>query len=277
VSRTTTAQPSASATAAESSQGTPRGATWREEFVPLERITKLNALQVRFRLDPKAVRAYSERTKAGSIPPPIKVGRVHGPNGAPTLYLVDGWHRIEAGALQVQREGIDSTGTGTLVLALVADLTEDGVRWEAARANLSHGVQLKGKEVRVAFRAFIKAGQHRKGRAGLLGYRDIGAELGKDASTILRWMKADFPQVAYRMARGRDDAPAGGLRHLERAPSLAQEQARQAIQAAQQAAQAMPSLSPHERHEVAQALRAALSEAERLGTEAPAELPAVPF
>lgn len=67
---------------------------WREEWVRLDTIIQHSPLQVRNKLDNKAVRQYHDWTKAGREPPPIRLGLVNG-----RVYLVDGWHRMAAGAL----------------------------------------------------------------------------------------------------------------------------------------------------------------------------------
>lgn len=245
------------------------GPEWREEWIPLHSIAKTDALQVRSRLDPKAVTRYAERMKAGHTPPPIKVARVERRDGPPALYLVDGWHRMEAGALQLQREAVDAGTAGPQVLASVADMSEADARWEAAKANMDHGVALKPKELREVFRAFMKAGKNRRGRAGLLSYQDIGDIIGKPKSTIHRWMVADYPKTARRMSgdgHGNDEA---GLIQANQGPSLVDQQAQEARDAIQQTIINLPAFSPTQRHVLAELLRQALKQADELGTAAP--------
>lgn len=148
---------------------------WSEEWVPLPAIIKHAPWQVRVKLDDRAVRRYAEMTRAGNEPPPIKVGRVKG-----RRYLVDGWHRMEAGALQIS-SSIDDDET---VKALVADLTQAQAIWEAARANLGHGVQYKSKDLHGVFKAFIKSKQHVKPGGGIMSYREIAPIIGKPHTTI---------------------------------------------------------------------------------------------
>lgn len=244
------------------------GIEWREEWVPRASIAKVEALQVRKRLDPAAVHRYAELTRAGQVLPPIKLARVATAAG-PVLYLVDGWHRMEAGALQVMREGFEQDTPGEQVLALVADMSEADARWEAAQANMAHGVPLKAAELRQVFRAFIKAGKHRRGRAGLLSYEDIGKAIGKPKSTIYRWMQADFPKTAKRMSSDGMGNPDAGLNTPEAGPNLGQQVASEALKAIQQAAIAATAMDPAQRHEVADALRQALAVVEQLGTVPP--------
>lgn len=231
---------------------------WAEEWIPLAAIQKVHGLQVRHKLDAGAIKRYRDQTLAGSLPPPIKIGRT--PDGA--LFLVDGWHRMEAGALQTVEEL-----NGREVLALVANLSEQEARWEAAQANMGHGVQLKSKEYREVFRAFVEAGKHIRPRGRLMSYREIAPFIGNGHTTIRTWMMKDFPRTAKRM--GGDE---GGNVNAEQPPaelvSLADVRCAEAVQAAKMALLALPGLSPQQRHRVAEHLREVLQEAERLGMEA---------
>lgn len=78
---------------------------WRQEYIPLDKIVKHQPFQVRRKLDSRAIRLYRTQHDAGQTPPPIKVARVAG-----QYYLLDGWHRMAAGALEVST---DEFGTGT--------------------------------------------------------------------------------------------------------------------------------------------------------------------
>ena len=79
-----------------------------------------------------------------------------------------------------------------------------------------HGLPLARRDVRRAFRAFVKAGCHIAGD-DVLGpvyksYREIAAELGgtRRHTTIYNWMREDFPRLARAMgsdkATGNSDA-----------------------------------------------------------------------
>lgn len=238
-----------------------QGPHWVEEWIQLALVIRHGPLQVRHKLDAGAVRRYRDMTQAGKEPPPIKVGRL--PDGR--LFLVDGWHRLEAGAVQLSTP---LAGTGNDVLALVADLSEAEVRWESARANMDHGVPLKRSELRRVFGAFIRAGKHKKPRGGLLSYRELSKALGIGHTTLRNWMMQDFPATARDM---------GGTEHgnseAEQAPAvlrtLAEEQHAAALEAARNALAALPGMSAHLRYTMAQQWRAVLAEADRLGTEAP--------
>jgi hypothetical protein len=92
--------------------------------------------------------------------------------------------------------------------------------WQAAAANMDHGVQLKPTERRGVFRAFIRARKH-KNRAGQhLSYRDIGAKLGMNHNTLRNWMEKDFPDTFRAMSK-EDPGPApGGLVEPPPGPSV---------------------------------------------------------
>jgi hypothetical protein len=129
--------------------------------------------------------------------PPIKVANVNG-----ALVVVDGWHRIAAheqlGVLDIEAE-------------LVGEMSEQNARWAAARANMQHGLPLKRKELRAAFGAFVKAGQHiirdPKGRTyanRFKSYAQITTDFGGMVArtTLQRWMLKDFPKIARAIGEG---------------------------------------------------------------------------
>jgi hypothetical protein len=220
------------------------GPNWVAQWIPLKAVTKLDALQVRHKLDPAAVKRYGDMTRHGSTPPPIKVART--PGGA--LFLVDGWHRLEAGALET-RPSFEVHGVE--VWAEVAELSEAQARWEAARANLGHGVALKTREMRNVFRAFIKAGQHKQGpRGALMSYRDMSKHIAGVSHTTLRnWTVVDFPRLFQAMGgaeHGNDQAEQPPTAPL----SFAEQQAAQAIQAAKEARDGLHQLTPQGRRDL---------------------------
>ncbi|BAL96171.1 ParB N-terminal domain-containing protein [Rubrivivax gelatinosus] len=247
--KNTAAQPSCADAAIE----------WREEWVPEASIIRHEPLQVRHKLDAGAVKRYRDMTAAGQVPPPIKVGRL--PDGS--LYLVDGWHRLEAGAV----ERLSSyEANGDEVRALVADLTMSELRWQAASANLAHGVPLKTREYRGVFRAFIRAGKHKKTGRELMSYREIGAALGIGHTTIRQWMLRDFRELASRMG-GQEHGNANAEQPPCEGLSLADEHFIEANKATAGLMQALPQVTPAHRHRIVERLRALVAEAERLGTE----------
>src|SRR5215213_3637499 len=118
--------------------------------------------QVREKLDRGTVTRYADAMKVGTELPPIAVMKV---NGAPML--IDGWHRVAA----ARRLGI-----GELV-AIISKGSEDDLRWEAAKANLTHGLPLKKKELRPVFQAYVRSGQHRGRGKRVKSARDISKDL----------------------------------------------------------------------------------------------------
>jgi hypothetical protein len=168
-------------------------------------------------MDDGVVARYANVIASGRLMPPIKVALV---NGAPVV--VDGWHRIAAHEWRGEKQ----------ITAHVVIATEREAQWLAAAANLSHGLPLKPREVRTAFRAFIKARQHIRQTGRLLSYRDIAEAMGGLVvhTTLRNWMKADFPRIAQKMAEGdtvravqdqTTDTEAGFMRLLQRPVAFA--------------------------------------------------------
>ncbi|KAB1069931.1 ParB/RepB/Spo0J family partition protein [Methylobacterium planeticum] len=158
-------------------------------------LVKDEAYQIRVRMDGGAVIRYAKAMMAGAEFPPILVARLA---GAPIL--LDGWHRVEA----ARRIGM------VTFPAILIDRAPAELRWAAAEANAKHGVRLKPREVRAAFRAYVKAGQHLKRGSRVKGSREIAKELHGLVSHagVLAWMRSDFPAV-YRRMQGKDDAGHG--------------------------------------------------------------------
>lgn len=168
------------------------GHEWIEQSVPLVAIVKHQPFQIRKKLDASAVKRYAEMTRAGMTAPPIKlalIGDVH--------YLLDGWHRMAAGAMAVDFIDTDS------VVAHVAVMDEKEARWVAAHANTVHGVPLKTGEKRGLLGAFIKSGRHKKPRGAVMSYREMAAEIGKPHTTIRGWIQKDFPTLFKRLGSER--------------------------------------------------------------------------
>jgi hypothetical protein len=223
---------------------------WSEQWIPLKDIIQHGPLQVRHKLDPSAVKRYRDMTAAGSTPPPIKVGKV-----GDKLYLVDGWHRLEAGAI----ESSSDTGLCAEVLAVVKCMTEDEVRWEAAKANLGHGVPLKNRDYRNVFRAFIKAKQHHLGRGVFMSYREMAAAVGvgKGHTTLRNWTREDFPKLYTALGGGEHGNASAEAPDGERL-SLAQEHILEAHRALERLVMHSGHMdSPTERWKLLEGLKAA--------------------
>lgn len=170
--------------------------------VRIAHITKDYALQVRARLSEAQIKRYAEVMRNGNPMPPIKLAQV-----GDMLLLIDGWHRLAAMELLEWPEAE----------AEIVEATKKEAMWLAASANLQHGVPLKASEIRQVFKAYVKAGQHRKSDGELKSYREIAKELSKPHTTIRNWMIRFFPSVASKMGDCDDDFVGdGGLRQKER-------------------------------------------------------------
>lgn len=156
------------------------------EAIQLARITRDSALQVRSKVDEATVKRYATAMEVGIEFPPIKLARVND-----VLYLVDGWHRVSA-AYEIGRSNIE---------AEIYDMTMKHAAWWAAEANLKHGLPLKASERRNVFRAYVKAGRHRKSPHRYKSYREISEELhGIGGHTTVRsWMKKFYPKIFKEM------------------------------------------------------------------------------
>ncbi|MFG1313347.1 ParB/RepB/Spo0J family partition protein [Xanthobacter autotrophicus] len=156
--------------------------------------------QVRVRIDDATVRSYASIMRAGGDMPPVSIARIDG-----ALYLVDGWHRLEATKLNGE----------TFIEATVCDMSEEAARWAAARANLTHGLPLKPREIRSVFRAYVGSSHHRDG-VRFKSYRDIAADLAHHVqhTTVRNWMRQDFPAVFAAMGGGEPAEEAGGARDI---------------------------------------------------------------
>lgn len=242
---------------------------WREEWVRMDTIIPHGPLQVRTKLDKKAVKQYQDWTKAGREPPPIRLGLVKG-----RMYLVDGWHRMEAGAL-VMRMGPPQTGDdfslaiGTQeVRALVADMSDRQVRWEAAKANMVHGVPLKPADYRNAFKAFIAAKEHIKANGEYMSLREMGAVFGKGHTTVYHWVHKFCPAILAKL----DSSDHGNLEGGTGAAPLSlleehEQEASRLVKAVIQHARALE--SPLSRWSLLKALEEAAGTLRALGVEEP--------
>lgn len=148
-------------------------------------------------LDRGAVARYATAYRAGQQLPPIRVAIL---NDAPVV--VDGWHRIAA---------LRQTGAQEVLAEVYTGIGPREALAMAAKANLEHGVPLKRREVRNAFRALIKAREHIGERGRLKSYREIAEMLGGQVAytTVRNWMLEDFPAIFERYAGndGREAEP----------------------------------------------------------------------
>jgi hypothetical protein len=156
-----------------------------EEMISLDQVVMDDSLQVRSKLDHPTIVKYAEQMAADVDFPPVKIARI-----ADKLFLVDGWHRISAAR---RNNSVD-------ILAVISDMSREEALWAAAQANLTHGLPIKKGERREVFRAYVRAGQHKRGLK-LKSYRDIASELGGLAghTTLRGWMQKDFRKIFNSM------------------------------------------------------------------------------
>ena len=213
------------------------------------------AFQVRSGLSMSAVTSYAAKYKAGGSMPPLRVARIIDSGGV--LALVDGFHRAAA---------LKRLGRETATVEIV-ERTARGAKWEAASANLDHGVQLKSKEYLKVFRALVMAQQNRKENGSLMSYREIAAKIGgtKSHNTIHTWMKSYFPKTAEAM-RGRESGETGEADTRRKPPIPGADLLACGVRGADNAAAAAKGvLDPRQRGELIEALRAALEIAATAG------------
>lgn len=152
--------------------------------------------QVRIKPDLGIIRRYSTAYKQGADMPPLKVAKVN-----KALVLVDGWHRLAA---------LERNDQTLAEVEIVPCESLQDARWMAAKANLSHGLPLKARELKPVFQAYIKARQHTPSPGSYKSYREIAADLGGIVShvTIRNWMKRHYPSI-FRWMGGLDEPPHG--------------------------------------------------------------------
>jgi hypothetical protein len=119
--------------------------------------------------------------------PPVLVGQ-----RGQGFILIDGFHRIAA---------LKKTGA-KVVEAVVTSEPESQWKWLAAKANLSHGLNLRSPEIHNAFTVYMESKQYQfKKGFKLKSYREIAADLGgyKRHTTIRHWMLKEYPEIAMML------------------------------------------------------------------------------
>jgi hypothetical protein len=171
-----------------------------KQTLEISQIIRESKYQVRSSSDQRTITKYRKVLLSGSKMPPITVAKVED-----SYFLVDGWHRLAA---------LEQTDHGGTVEAEVVDATQREVYWLAAKANLTHGLPLKSKEIRSVFRAYISARKHLDGER-TRPYREIAQDIGglNSHMTIRRWMIKDFPKIAQRMGGEAGHAEGGQRSH----------------------------------------------------------------
>jgi hypothetical protein len=163
--------------------------------------------QIREKTCSKTVRHYADLMEGGEDFIPITITPTDPADEAKGFTLVDGWHRVRASQL---------VGSHS-IKAFVVPATPEEIPWLAVQANRRHGLPLTRADRRKAFRAYVKARQHRKGRGNAV---KSAREMAKDLNGVVTrhtlpvWMAADFPAIyAAMIGNGLEaDADQGGLK-----------------------------------------------------------------
>lgn len=163
----------------------------------IEALVRGPRYQIRKKLDNRQVASLVNAYRQGAVVPPVLVAQV-----GDALILVDGYHRVEA-LLTLEEEH---------VRAVIVQAEEKEARWLSARANLTHGVRLKHREVFSAFQAYIKARKFIDENGELKSYRTIAVEMGgvRGHTTIREWMKKYHPAIFRHMGGAEEWKGKGG-------------------------------------------------------------------
>ena len=163
--------------------------------VPIDRIVLDKRFQVRAGLDGGHLKRCIASLRVGKAMDPVVVATVDG-----VLVCLDGWHRIEAHR-RIKRTWIEAVDRGPM--------SSQQAGWEAAKANLSHGLPIRKRvERRAVFEQYVNANQHRCADGKLKSARAMAADLCGMVSdpTVPVWMEKLFPEVHEEMRSG----PANG-------------------------------------------------------------------
>lgn len=214
----------------------------------IDELLRDRTYQIRSRLDRGTVARYASAYRSEAILPPVKVAKV-----GEVMILVDGFHRVAA----LMRNG------SCLVGAIVLETEESEARWLAASANLTHGLPLKAREIREAFKVYIRARKHYLGKNRLKSYRQIAADLGGQCphTTVRGWMQRFFPKVARRMGGDENFKGDGGLMELASPQQVFAGSAHNHLAQARAALNGV--IDPELRGEVIHSLEGLLAEAKR--------------
>lgn len=168
----------------------------------IEALVREPRYQIRKKLDKGQVASLVSAYRQGALVPPVLVAQV-----GEALILVDGYHRVEA-LLCLDMEHVG---------AVIIQAEEKEARWLSAKANLTHGVRLKYREIFGAFQAYIKARKFIDENGELKSYRTIAVEMGgvRGYTTIREWMKKYHPAIFRRMGGAEEWKGIGGLVRTE--------------------------------------------------------------
>jgi len=143
---------------------TAKGKQWRPQTLPIDEVREREEFQLRaVGLHLAHANKLLRTLKTEGDLEPVKVARI-----GKALYLVDGFHRLDA-----YRRARRVT-----VPAIVATMSMEEARREAQVANTRHGLNLTRADKQRAFDDYIAAGSHKSPAGTLKSSRTIAAELG---------------------------------------------------------------------------------------------------
>jgi hypothetical protein len=156
------------------------------------------------KLSPAFVTRYATklRNEGPDSLPPILVARYRG-----RLYVVDGFHRVEA----YRSEGF------TTIPAIVRVMSLKDARWVAIVSNSTHGLPLSPSIRKEAFRRYMQARQYVATDGSLKSYREMAADFNGllSKSGVRKYMLQHYPKIAAQISEDHlgltEGAPKGGL------------------------------------------------------------------
>lgn len=242
--------------------------------VPLGGLIRHRQFQPRVALDSHHLDSYeaSYREGGGDALPPIKVARIKEGDDkgrkpasidafdVEALVVIDGFHRVTA----AERAGLRTLPT------IIIECTPRQAKWEAAKANMAHGVPLKRADMKGVMEAYITARAYKTPDGmGYKSYREMERDLCHKVShmTIYRHIKKHHPRLAARI----NGAPAAG--EHRQSPSDQREPMADIVDEfmanAQEVAKAATAMSPALRGDLLQSLLSLEATLKGLGVEEP--------
>jgi ParB-like chromosome segregation protein Spo0J len=241
------------------------------EHVRVSDLIRHKAFQVRDKLDSATIKRYADTIHHTGGIEPVRVARIV-PEAAKTrgrhrieadiandaLVLVSGFHRVAA-YLQLGQHHVP---------AIVRPMTIREAKGEASQSNLRHGLPLKTREMRNAFKLYVEAGHFRHADGTLKSLREIGRDHAKSHQTITGWMK--HLRLYWLLRQYERDADPIGTRSEPLEEHPLQPMASDLEQSLSTARKIAPELTPTMRWTLAHEAEALLKTLDDLGTEAPA-------
>jgi len=86
-------------------------------------------------------------------------------------------------------------------------MTLEEAKWEAVKANQTHGRPMASRDYREMFRRYILAKNHLSDEGKPKSYRDMATDLGniKAHTTIRNWVQQDFPELYNALKADEED------------------------------------------------------------------------